>query len=78
MNNVFDTVPPFDTGRIPTPFFYSRFGNVRLRDYILRVKKISNARTSSIRRSPHTLVPRPSKNQHRSAFPHLPLSAPSA
>jgi iron complex outermembrane recepter protein len=39
VNNVFNTVPPFDTGRIPTPFFYSRFGNVRLRDYILRVKK---------------------------------------
>lgn len=39
VNNVFDTLPPFDTGRIPTPFFYSRFGNVRLRDYILRVKK---------------------------------------
>ncbi len=38
VNNVFDTVPPFDTGRIPTPFFYSRFGNVRLRDYVLRVK----------------------------------------
>ncbi len=39
VNNVFDTVPPFDTGRIPTPFFYSRFGNVRQRDYVLRVKK---------------------------------------
>jgi len=39
VNNVFDTVPPFDTGRIPTPFFYSRFGNVRLRDYVIRVKK---------------------------------------
>ena len=39
VNNVFDTEPPFDTGRIPTPFFYSRFGNVRLRDYIIRVKK---------------------------------------
>ena len=39
VNNVFDTLPPFDTGRIPTPFFYSRYGNVRLRDYILRVKK---------------------------------------
>jgi iron complex outermembrane recepter protein len=39
VNNVFGTLPPFDTGRIPTPFFYSRFGNVRLRDYILRVKK---------------------------------------
>jgi outer membrane receptor protein involved in Fe transport len=37
--NVFDTLPPFDTGRIPTPFFYSRYGNVRLRDYIIRVKK---------------------------------------
>lgn len=39
VNNVFNTIPPFDTGRIPTPFFYSRFGNVRLRDFILRVKK---------------------------------------
>lgn len=39
VNNVFDKLPPFDTGRIPTPFFYSRFGNVRLRDYIVRVKK---------------------------------------
>ena len=39
VNNVFDTLPPFDTGRIPTPFFYSRYGNVRLRDYIIRVKK---------------------------------------
>ena len=39
VNNVFDTVPPFDTGRIPTPFFYSRYGNVRLRDYVIRVKK---------------------------------------
>ena len=39
VNNVFNTLPPFDTGRIPTPFFYSRFGNVRLRDYVLRVKK---------------------------------------
>lgn len=39
VNNVFAAEPPFDTGRLPTPFFYSRFGNVRLRDYILRVKK---------------------------------------
>jgi iron complex outermembrane receptor protein len=39
VNNVFDKEPPFDTGRIPTPFFYSRFGNVRLRDYIIRLKK---------------------------------------
>jgi outer membrane receptor protein involved in Fe transport len=39
VNNVFNTLPPFDTGRIPTPFFYSRFGNVRLRDYVIRVKK---------------------------------------
>lgn len=39
VNNVFNTLPAFDTGRIPTPFFYSRFGNVRLRDYVLRVKK---------------------------------------
>jgi outer membrane receptor protein involved in Fe transport len=39
VNNVLDTAPPFDTGRFPTPFFYSRYGNVRLRDYILRVKK---------------------------------------
>jgi iron complex outermembrane recepter protein len=39
VNNVFDKLPPFDTGRIPAPFFYSRFGNVRLRDYIIRVKK---------------------------------------
>ncbi len=39
VNNVFNTLPPFDTGRIPTPFFYSRFGNVRLRDYVIRLKK---------------------------------------
>jgi len=39
VNNLFNTLPPFDTGRIPTPFFYSRYGNVRLRDYIVRVKK---------------------------------------
>jgi iron complex outermembrane receptor protein len=39
VNNVFDKEPPFDTGRIPTPFFYSRFGNVRLRDYVIRLKK---------------------------------------
>jgi hypothetical protein len=39
VNNVFDTLPPFDTGRIPTPFFYSRYGNVRLRDYVIRLKK---------------------------------------
>ncbi|MBL9210112.1 MAG: TonB-dependent receptor [Opitutaceae bacterium] len=39
VNNVFNALPPFDTGRIPTPFFYSRYGNVRLRDYVLRVKK---------------------------------------
>ncbi len=39
VNNVFNTLPAYDTGRIPTPFFYSRYGNVRLRDYIIRVKK---------------------------------------
>ncbi len=39
VNNVLNTLPAYDTGRIPTPFFYSRYGNVRLRDYIIRVKK---------------------------------------
>ncbi len=39
VNNVFDTEPPFDAGNNRAPFFYSRFGNVRLRDYIVRVKK---------------------------------------
>ncbi|MBL9200207.1 MAG: TonB-dependent receptor [Opitutaceae bacterium] len=39
LNNVFDTEPPFDAGNNRAPFFYSRYGNVRLRDYVLRVKK---------------------------------------
>jgi outer membrane receptor protein involved in Fe transport len=39
VNNVFDTEPPFDAAAVRTPFFYSRYGNVRLRDYIVRVKK---------------------------------------
>jgi outer membrane receptor protein involved in Fe transport len=39
VDNVFDTEPPFDAGSNRSPFFYSRYGNVRLRDYVLRVKK---------------------------------------
>ncbi len=39
VNNVFETEPPFDAGNNRAPFFYSRYGNVRLRDYVLRVKK---------------------------------------
>jgi outer membrane receptor protein involved in Fe transport len=39
VNNVFDTKPPFDAANGRGPMFYSRYGNVRLRDYILRVKK---------------------------------------
>jgi outer membrane receptor protein involved in Fe transport len=39
VNNVFDTKPPFDAANGRAPFYYSRYGNVRLRDYILRVKK---------------------------------------
>jgi outer membrane receptor protein involved in Fe transport len=39
VNNVFDTEPPFDAGNNRAPFFYSRYGNVRLRDYVIRVKK---------------------------------------
>ncbi len=39
VNNVFDTEPPFDAGNNRAPFFYSRYGNARLRDYVVRVKK---------------------------------------
>ncbi len=39
VNNVFDTLPPFDAVNGHVPFFYSRYGDVRLRDYILRFKK---------------------------------------
>ena len=41
VNNVFETEPPYDAAALNgrAPFFYSRYGNVRLRDYILRVKK---------------------------------------
>lgn len=39
VNNVFDTEPPFDAANGRGPLFYSRYGSVRLRDYILRVKK---------------------------------------
>ncbi len=39
VNNLFDTEPPFDAAAVRAPFFYSRYGNVRLRDYVLRVKK---------------------------------------
>ena len=39
VNNVFDTIPPFDAANGRGPFYYSRYGNVRLRDYIIRVKK---------------------------------------
>ena len=39
VNNVFDTLPPFDAAAVRAPFFYSRYGNIRLRDFILRVKK---------------------------------------
>jgi iron complex outermembrane receptor protein len=39
INNVLNTEPPFDAGNNRAPFFYSRYGSVRLRDYVLRVKK---------------------------------------
>jgi iron complex outermembrane recepter protein len=39
VNNVFEAEPPFDAANGRGPLFYSRYGNVRLRDYILRVKK---------------------------------------
>ena len=39
VNNVLNTAPPFDAGNNRAPFFYSRYGSVRLRDYVLRVKK---------------------------------------
>ena len=39
VNNIFDAEPPFDAAAVRSPFFYSRYGNVRLRDYIIRVKK---------------------------------------
>jgi len=39
VNNVLGTEPPFDAGNNRAPFFYSRYGSVRLRDYVLRVKK---------------------------------------
>jgi outer membrane receptor protein involved in Fe transport len=39
VNNVFDTIPPFDAANGRGPFYYSRYGSVRLRDYIIRVKK---------------------------------------
>lgn len=39
VNNVFDTKPPFDAVNGHVPFFYSRYGNVRLREYIVRVKR---------------------------------------
>jgi hypothetical protein len=31
--------PAFDAGNNRAPFFYSRYGSIRLRDYILRVKR---------------------------------------
>ena len=39
VNNVFNTLPPFDARSGNTPFYYSRFGNVRLRDLVIRVKR---------------------------------------
>ena len=39
VNNVFNTLPPFDARSGNTPFYYSRFGNVRLRDLVVRVKR---------------------------------------
>ena len=39
VNNVFAALPPFDAAAARAPFFYSRYGNIRLRDYVLRVKK---------------------------------------
>lgn len=39
LNNVLGTEPQFDAGNNRAPFFYSRYGSVRLRDYILRVKR---------------------------------------
>jgi iron complex outermembrane recepter protein len=39
LNNVLGTEPAFDAGNNRAPFFYSRYGSVRLRDYILRVKR---------------------------------------
>ena len=39
VNNVFNTEPPFDAAAVRDPFFYSRYGNVRLRDFVVRVKK---------------------------------------
>jgi hypothetical protein len=31
--------PALDAGNNRAPFFYSRYGSIRLRDYILRVKR---------------------------------------
>ncbi|MFM1749615.1 MAG: hypothetical protein RLZZ188_3281, partial [Verrucomicrobiota bacterium] len=39
VNNVFNTLPPFDARSGNTPFYYSRFGNVRLRDLVVRLKR---------------------------------------
>jgi outer membrane receptor protein involved in Fe transport len=39
LNNVLGTEPAFDAGNNRAPFFYSRYGSIRLRDYILRVKR---------------------------------------
>lgn len=40
VNNVFGTIPPFDAGNINDPYFYSPYGNVRLRDYVLKIRKV--------------------------------------
>lgn len=39
VNNVFDAIPPFDAANVRLPLFYSRFGDVSLRDYTLRFQK---------------------------------------
>jgi len=39
VRNVFDTFPPFDAARNTSPFFYSAYGDVRLRDIWISVKK---------------------------------------
>ncbi len=39
LKNIFDTDAAFDAGTNRAPFFYHRYGSVRLRDYILRVKR---------------------------------------
>ena len=39
INNVFNTAPPFDANSSLAPFYYSPYGSVLLRTYLVKIKR---------------------------------------